>query len=304
MQIDLLAGAHAPFFRAVPKPMPAVAKPASAKPANVLVFDSGLGGLTVFTEVARAWPDARFTYVADDAGFPYGRLSEAALVGRVLEVMQALIARHAPDVVVIACNTASTLVMGPLRARFADVAFVGTVPAIKPAAAASHSKMFSVLATPGTVARDYTRELVREYAGGCAVKLVGAVKLAALAEHFMQGESVSDDALLAEIAPCFVTDGARRTDTIVLACTHYPLLSERFKALAPWPVAWIDPAPAIARRAAHVLSETLRFTRSAAVEAPAGEAFFTSGALPGEALKKALRLRGLEGLQSAPIPLA
>ena len=304
MPIDLLAGAHAPFFRAVPKPMPAITKPDLAKPANVLVFDSGLGGLTVFVEVARAWPEARFTYVADDAGFPYGRLGEAALVARVLEVMAALVARHAPDVVLVACNTASTLVMGPLRARFQDVAFVGTVPAIKPAAAASQSKMFSVLATPGTVARDYTRELVREYAGHCAVKLVGAVKLAGLAERFMQGEAIADADIAAEIAPCFVTDGARRTDCVVLACTHFPLLIERFKALAPWPVVWIDPAPAIARRAAQVLGETLGFTRGAAAAAQAGEAYFTSGALPGQALKMALRLRGLEALQSEPIPLA
>ena len=274
-----------------------------AQPPRVLVFDSGLGGLTVFVEVARAWPDARFTYVADDAGFPYGRLSEAALVARVLDVMGVLVARHAPDVVVIACNTASTLVMGPLRAGFPDVAFVGTVPAIKPAAAASHSKMFSVLATPGTVARDYTRELVREYAGHCAVTLVGAVALAGLAERFMQGGAVPDSEVLAEIMPCFVAGGAGRTDTVVLACTHYPLLLERFKALAPWPVAWIDPAPAIARRAAHVLGEVLGFAAGGVGDGQAGQAFFTSGVLPGQALKMALRLRGLEALHSAQIPL-
>ena len=300
MPIDLLAGAHAPARRAFAFPPATLAM---AKPPHILVFDSGLGGLTVFAEILRARPDARFTYVADDAGFPYGRLSEAALVARVLDVMAALVARHAPDVVVVACNTASTLVMGPLRARFPDVAFVGTVPAIKPAAAASQSKMFSVLATPGTVARDYTRELVREYAGHCAVTLVGALKLAGLAERFMQGETVPDAAILAEIAPCFVSDGARRTDVVVLACTHYPLLIERFSALAPWPVTWIDPAPAIARRAAHVLGETLGFARNAAGKPEHGEAFCTSGALPNEALKRTLRLRGLEALHSAPIPL-
>lgn len=277
--------------------------PAPAKPPRILVFDSGLGGLTVFAEVARAWPGAALTYAADDAGFPYGRLSEAALVARVQDVMARLIARHAPDLAVVACNTASTLVMGPLRSRFPDVAFVGTVPAIKPAAASSLSKMFSVLATPGTVARDYTRELVRAYAGHCAVNLVGAANLAGLAERFMQGAAVADADIRAEIMPCFVETGARRTDTIVLACTHYPLLTERFKILAPWPVDWIDPAPAIARRAAHVLAETLGFKRGAADAAQAGEAFFTSGALPNSALKMALRLRGLNALQSAPIPL-
>ena len=298
MQFDLLAGAHVPACRA-----PLMPASIMVQPPRVLVFDSGLGGLTVFCEVARAWPGAQFIYVADDAGFPYGRLGEAALVARVLDVMGVLLARHTPDVVVVACNTASTLVMRPLRARFPDVAFVGTVPAIKPAAAASCTKMFSVLATPGTVARDYTKELVREYAGHCAVTLVGAVNLAGLAERFMQGEAVPDPAVLAEIAPCFVESAAGRTDTVVLACTHYPLLMTQFRALAPWPVAWIDPAPAIARRAAHVLGEVLGFVPGVGQQAQTGVAYLTSGAQPGQALKMALRARGLDVLPSVPIPL-
>ena len=123
---------------------------------RILVFDSGLGGLTVFAPVAETRPDADLVYVADDAYFPYGELAEVALVGRVTGLMRELVARWRPDLVVIACNTASTLVLGPLRARFPELPFVGTVPAIKPAALASRSRLVSVLATPGTVARDYT----------------------------------------------------------------------------------------------------------------------------------------------------
>src|SRR5262245_53634733 len=151
---------------------PVVMPRALASP-NILVFDSGLGGLTVFREVMAARPDARFVYAGDDAVFPYGRMDEAALVTRVVAVMERLIATHAPDVVVIACNTASTLVLPALRARF-DVPFVGTVPAIKPACAVSTSRRVSVLGTEATVKREYTHALIREFGAGCAVTLVGS----------------------------------------------------------------------------------------------------------------------------------
>src|SRR5215207_6246474 len=127
---------------------------------NILIFDSGLGGLTVFREVAAARPDARFVYVADDAFFPYGRQDEARLVARVLDVMEQLIAAHRPDLVVVACKTASTLVLSPLREKF-QVPFVGTVPAIKPACSSSSSRLVSVLGTEATVKREYTHKLIR-----------------------------------------------------------------------------------------------------------------------------------------------
>jgi glutamate racemase len=224
---------------------------------RILVFDSGLGGLTVFREIVRARPDATFLYVADDAAFPYGAWREPDLVARLIDQIGTLIAAHGPDCVVMACNTASTLALPALRARFATP-FVGTVPAIKPAAERSQSRLFSVLATPGTVARDYTRDLVRSYAGDCDVTLVGSARLAGMAEAQMHGEPASDAEIGAEIAPCFasVTDAdgtVRRTDVITLSCTHYPLLLPRLQALAPWPVTWIDPAPAIARRVVQLV---------------------------------------------------
>lgn len=231
-----------------------VVSPASMplRPPRILVFDSGLGGITVLDEIVRAVPDGMLLFAADDAVFPYGLLDEAVLVDRVLAVMDRLVAMHRPDLIVVACNTASTLVLPPLRARWPDIAVVGTVPAIKPAAAASRSGLISVLATPGTVARQYTRELVREFAGGCQVTLVGSTALAALAEGAMRGEVIPDAAIAVEMQPAFAEAGGRRTDAIVLACTHYPLLLERMTRLAPWPVTWIDPAPAIARRVCQV----------------------------------------------------
>jgi glutamate racemase len=248
---------------------------------TILVFDSGLGGLTVLREVVKARPDAGYVYVADDAFFPYGNHSEAEIIARVVPLIGDLITEHAPDLVVIACNTASTLVMTGLRDAY-TVPFVGTVPAIKPACAASKTRKVSVLGTRGTVQREYTKGLIRDFAQGCAVTLVGAAQLAALAEAAFRGETVTDAAIAAEIAPCFV-DGAARTDTVVLACTHYPLLIDRFQALAPWPVDWIDPAPAIARRSADLIRALPQ-----GGEHPPARFVFTSGAAPSRDLIKAL----------------
>jgi len=268
----------------------------------VLVFDSGLGGLTVYREIVRAAPAAHFVYVADDAVFPYGALPPEALVARVNDVLDAQIARWRPDIVVIACHTASTLVLPHLRARHA-MPFVGTVPAIKPAATASRSRMISVLATPGTVARDYTRDLVRAWAGDCAVALVGSRRLASLAEQAMAGEVIADDDIGAELAPCFnvSADGDRRTDAVVLACTHYPLLLERFQALAPWPVDWIDPAPAIARRTVDLLGKA-GFDVAAAQGGEPAQMVLTGGARLNPALRAALGAFGLRQIHIAPVP--
>ena len=223
-----------------------------ASAPTILVFDSGLGGLTVLREIVGARPDARYVYVADDAFFPYGHHGEEEIIARVVPLVGELIARHAPVLVVIACNTASTLVMSHLRNAY-SVPFVGTVPAIKPACASSRTKRVSVLGTKGTVKREYTRRLIDDFAQGCEVTLVGSAELASLAESALSGHDVRDEDIAAELAPCFVGDGTDRTDTVVLACTHYPLLLDRLQRLAPWPVDWIDPAPAIARRVSDLL---------------------------------------------------
>lgn len=262
---------------------------------TILVFDSGLGGLTVFREVVAARPDARFVYAADDAFFPYGRQDETKLVTRVLDVMEQLIAAHRPDLVVIACNTASTLVLPQLREKF-KVPFVGTVPAIKPACSSSNSKLVTVFGTEATVRREYTRKLIAEYGNGCAVTLVGSPRLAELAEAELKGEPVSDASISAEIAPCFVEAGGKRTDTVVLACTHYPLLLDRLKTLALWPVHFIDPAPAIARRVTDLLGPAV----PGAPRLPA-RPVFTSGRAPAPVLAAALGRFGLAESAAADV---
>ena len=237
---------------------------------RLLVFDSGIGGLSVTREIIRALPSVEIIYVADDAGFPYGDWTEPELTAHVTEIVGGLIGILDPAAVVIACNTASTLVLPPLRARHA-IPFVGTVPAIKPAAAETRSGYVSVLGTFGTMQREYTRALITEFAGGINVRLVGSANLAPLAEAYMRGEQIEDVAVWGEIEPAFVEREDGRTDTIVLACTHYPFLQGHFAAMAPWPVKWIDPAPAIARRVVSVVPA------GAEGEPHRGRAYLTSG---------------------------
>jgi glutamate racemase len=263
---------------------------------TILVFDSGLGGLTVLREVVAARGDAHFIYVADDAFFPYGHHSEDAIIARVVPLIGELIGQHAPDLVVIACNTASTLVLPALRSRF-SIPFVGTVPAIKPAVALTKTGRVAILATPGTVKRDYTRQLIQSFANGIEVELVGATGLAALCEAHLKGYPVADEAILEEIGPCFVDRDGRRTDVVVLACTHYPLLLEAMRRLAPWPVTWLDPAPAIARRAADLAGPIPPKTIVADATA-----VFTSGTGITDDLRQALAARGLSTLAIEAMP--
>lgn len=289
MRIDLMAGATTAAVATGHEPEP-----------TILVFDSGLGGLSVFEQVRRARPDAAYIYAADDAAFPYGRLDEAALVARVTTVMERLIGLHAPDLVVIACNTASTLVLPVLRQLFATP-FVGVVPPIKPAAEATRSGMVTLLATPGTVARAYTHDLIATYAGACEVTLVGAPRLAIFAEAELAGAPVDDAVLAQEVAACFVTgEGGRRTDVVCLACTHYPLLLPRLEALAPWPVTWIDPAPAIARRVTQLLGPA---PREADLMSTPVLATFTGGAGLSPPLRHSLARRGIREVTVEAMPL-
>ena len=219
----------------------------------ILVFDSGIGGLTVLREARLLMPERGFIYVADDAGFPYGGWEEVPLKARIALLFEELFDRYDPEAVIVACNTAFTLAGADLRHRFPDMRFIGTVPAIKPAAERTRSGLVSVLATPGTVRRAYTRDLIQSFASQCHVRLVGSENLARMAEAYIRGETLDDAAVLAEIAPCFIDKDGLRTDIVVLACTHYPFLANVFRRLAPWPVDWLDPAEAIARQARRLV---------------------------------------------------
>lgn len=222
---------------------------------TILVFDSGIGGLSILREARIVMPEHRYVYVADDAGFPYGDWEESELLNRMMVQFEDLVNRHDPVMIMVACNTASTIVLEPLREAF-DIPVVGTVPAIKPAAERTSSGQISVLATPGTVQRDYTRSLISEFASTVNVRLVGAENLAAIADKYMVTGEVDEEAVWEEIKDCFVDRLGARTDVVVLGCTHYPFMADVCRRLAPWPVDWLNPAEAIARHAKSLIPTT------------------------------------------------
>lgn len=215
----------------------------------MIVMDSGLGGISVVRALRAARPGLALTYIADTAGFPYGGRDAEDLARRAETILRAADA-GTNTAVVVACNTLSTLCLARLRAGFANP-FVGTVPAVK--VAAGVSRRFTLLATPNTADSAYSLDLIARFAPDAVVDRVGAPRLAGMAERMLLGLPVDRDALAAEIAPCFQDDALGRTDAIVLGCTHYPLIAESLRAVAPWPVRWIDSGAAIARRALDLM---------------------------------------------------
>lgn len=239
----------------------------------LLVFDSGVGGLSVVAAMRQRLPQASLAYVCDNAMLPYGTKRDAWLVARCVAVCEAAVAASGACALVVACNTASTLALEALRARL-QIPVVGTVPAIKPAAAVSRSGHLALLATSATVNRPYTRRLIETFAGHCQVQRLAADPLVAQAEHWLAGAVLDPSVIEACLAPLWQDP---ELDTVVLGCTHFPLLGEVLAAAPPRPVTWIDSGDAIARRVAQVVSplptlpgpQTAWLTREAPSLAPA-----------------------------------
>jgi glutamate racemase len=243
-----------------------------SNPPHALVFDSGVGGLSVLREIAHLLPQLRLTYAADNAAFPYGTKTEAELVARVSAVIGALVESAAPDIVVIACNTASTTALAAVR-QFLTVPVIGVVPAIKPAAAASHSRVIGLLGTKATVASAYTAALIKQFADGCTVLTHGSPGLVEAAERKLQGLPPGEAEIAAAMAHLFGQPGGDRLDTVVLGCTHFPLLAGELAVAAPHPVTWMDSGAAIARRVAAILGLT---SPAEPPDHPAHKAIFTA----------------------------
>jgi glutamate racemase len=241
-------------------------------PPQALVFDSGVGGLSVLREIAHLLPQLRLTYAADNAAFPYGTKTEAELVARVSAVIGALVETAKPDIVVIACNTASTTALAAVR-QFLTIPVVGVVPAIKPAAASSQSRVIGLLGTKATVSTAYTAALIKQFADGCTVLTHGSPELVEAAERKLQGLPPGDAEIAAAMAHLFGQPGGDRLDTVVLGCTHFPLLAAELAAAAPHPVAWMDSGAAIARRVATILGLT---SPAEPPDHPAHKAIFTA----------------------------
>jgi glutamate racemase len=252
----------------------------SASP--VLLFDSGVGGLSVLERVRAHLPAAPIVYCADNAGFPYGTKSEAELNARVPVLLGRLVERYRPCVVVIACNTASTIALGSVR-RTLDLPVVGTVPAIKPAAAISQSKVIGVLGTQATVRQAYVDQLVRDFASDCTVLRYGSAELVELAEAKLGGDTAAPQAYADVLAGLLSQEGGDKIDTVVLACTHFPLVKNELMAAAPRAIYWVDSGDGIA----------VHWTQGMSWKNNHGRAVFTANAQNVEALRPALRSYGL-----------
>lgn len=255
--------------------------------APLLFFDSGVGGLSVLGPTRALLPKAPIVYAADSAGFPYGKRSEAELATRVPALLGRLVERFRPRLAVIACNTASTIALDHARTAL-DIPVVGTVPAIKPAAEMSRSRVIGVLGTEATVRQPYVDNLAERFAPDCTVIRHGSPELVQLAEAKLAGEAVAAEAVRDAIAPMIDQPGGELIDVMVLACTHFPLLTEEISAVFPG-IAQIDGGPGIARRIAF-LTQGQEWPAH-----PRGIAVFTS--TPSSSLDATLARFGIGELQ-------
>jgi len=222
------------------------------KRPRVLVFDSGVGGLSISREIIARTEAIELHYLSDNAAFPYGEKTTEELINRASRVLLSACEQLQPNIVVIACNTASTAILPSLRTQLA-IPVVGVVPAIKSAAKVSKSQTIALLATPGTVNRNYTQQLINEHAANHQVIRLGSSQLVKHIEAHIHGQAIDSEYLLNVVEQLTEQVGGENIDTVVLGCTHFPLISEYFKAIKPnWQ--WIDSGAAIAERVHTLLN--------------------------------------------------
>ena len=271
-------------------------------PHHVLAFDSGIGGLGIVRALRTHAPAARVDYLADTAVFPYGEQEDQFLVNRIVTLIGEAITRHCPQVVVIACNTASTLALSALRTAYPATPFVGCVPPIRWAARQTKTGVIGLLATRATIRRPYLTELHAQYAPRCTLLAHAAPLLAGYAERLFREETVPDQLIEQEISGLFASPAAAELDAIGLGCTHYTFVLERLRALTPPHIAWLDPADAVARHTCTLLQ-----TLPAAPPAPPSPAHAWFTAMPENPAALAAHLPpfGYDEIEvwSAPAPL-
>lgn len=262
----------------------------SARP--LLIFDSGVGGLSVLAPIRALLPAAPILYVADSAGFPYGTRSSAEIAARVPALLGRLAERYDPALIVIACNTASTIALDAVRAAL-DLPIVGTVPAIKPAAALSKTRVIGVLGTDATVVQPYVDRLAAEFAADCTIVRHGSAELVELAEAKLRGEAADPAAYARALNGLLDRPGGEKVDTIVLACTHFPLVEEELAAAAPRPLRFVHGGDGIARRVRYLLGN-----RDWPAGGGPGRALFTGAAPASPGLAARLAGYGLTRIDS------
>lgn len=235
----------------------------------ILVFDSGIGGLSVLEQIQKLLPQHHYCYLFDNARLPYGELDEQELVSGCVSLIGELVARIDAAIVVVACNTASTVVLPSLRAKL-NIPVVGVVPAIKPAALISKSKRIGLLATPGTVKRHYTRELIGQFAGDCHVELFGCSELVFMAEQKVATGTLDMRRLTALLAPVVAAD----IDVLVLGCTHFPMIRNELQQVLGAGVILLDSGVAIAKRVVSLLALE-EYDNPNMSETPVMQAYYT-----------------------------
>lgn len=212
---------------------------------KVLIFDSGVGGLSVFQEVIEKVANIDCFYLFDNAYYPYGELEDLFLIKRLTELLLSFVKKHPVDLIVIACNSASTVALSSLRTSF-SIPVVGVVPAIKPAALQTKNGVIGLLATPATIKRDYTNLLIKEFAADVQVLKIGSTALVQLAEDKLQGIPVDISQLMLIFYPYLSAE--IKPDTLVLGCTHFPLLKEEIARCFTKHINLVDSGKAIANR--------------------------------------------------------
>ncbi|WP_095011240.1 glutamate racemase [Tsuneonella mangrovi] len=228
--------------------------------APILLFDSGVGGLTVLAELRKVLPEAPVIYAADTAGLPYGSKTEAEIAARVAGLLGRLSERYRPRLVTIACNTASTIALGMVR-DVLHIPIVGTVPAIKPAAAMTKTGVIGLLGTEATIRQGYVDRLEAEFASDKRLLRYAAPGLVAAAEAKLRGEPVDNGAIAAAVDGLRSQPDGASIDTVVLACTHFPLIEDELRAALGREITFVHGAEGIARRISH-LTQGLPFARS------------------------------------------
>ncbi len=219
----------------------------------ILLFDSGVGGLSVLAEVREVLPEAPVIYAADLAGLPYGSKSEAEVAARVCGLLGRMAERWQPRLICIACNTASTIALGMVR-EVLEIPIVGTVPAIKPAAGETRSGTIGLLGTAATIRQNYVDNLEAQFANGHRLLRHAAPGLVDAAEAKLRGRAVDSAAIDEAIAGLRAQPGGDAIDTVVLACTHFPLLRDELREAFGVDVTLVDGAQGIARRIAHLVA--------------------------------------------------
>lgn len=261
--------------------------------ANILIFDSGVGGLSVFQEIQTQLPRLNYVYLFDNEAYPYGELKPEILISRVTSLVCAMVERLNIDMVIIACNTASTIVLPSLRQRL-TIPVVGVVPAIKPAALIS-KKSIGLMATPATVDRQYTHDLIEKFSPSIPVRLLGTTRLVTMAEEKLRGKVVDMTELKGILTPLI-----GQVDVVVLGCTHFPLLRDEIQTVLGLDVILIDSGKAIAKRVRELLKGKIPLSKDEHFSEVQKQYSIYSSAAPweGAALNDGLQQFGFSPVQT------